>query len=128
MPAPFSRAFLIVALFMAASSCGKSSSHTLTGSWKLVTMPLIPGPLRVGPEILTLRNDHTYMLQLHDSVESSGAYHVKKQGIPPITILYFGPDESSGSFISFSRDTLVLTYAGIIQALYSPPVSKYVRL
>lgn len=117
-----------LAVLLLTSSCGKSSSEgNLTGKWKLVSYS--GGPTNPRPalgEILTLRTN-TYEIRYNDSLISSGIYHVGHPSNTPKPVLYFSLQDDYGSWISFDKDTLVLTYAGIMVALYTPPISRYVR-
>ena len=118
-----------LAVLLLTSSCGKSSIEgNLTGKWKLVSYS--GGPTNPRPalgEILTLRTD-TYEIRYNDSLISSGIYHVANLSNSPRSVLYFSMLDEYGSWISFNKDTLVLTYAGIITALYTTPISKYIRV
>ena len=119
-----------LAVLLIASSCGKSSMEgSLTGKWKLVSYS--GGPTYSGSavgEILTLRIEHSYEIRYNDSLISSGIYHVGHLSGFPRPILYFGSRDYNGSMIRLNKDTLELSYAGAILAMYLPPVSRYVRV
>jgi hypothetical protein len=100
----------------------------LPGKWKMVSYsggPTNPRPA-IG-EILTLRIN-TYEIRYNDSLISSGVYHVGHPSNLSKPVIYFSMQDDYGSMISFDKDTLVLAYAGIMVALYTPPISRYVRV
>lgn len=118
-----------LAVLLLTSSCGKSSSEgNLTGKWKLVSYS--GGPTNPRPalgEILTLRTN-TYEIRYNDTLISSGIYHVGHPSNLPKPVIYFSSQDYYGSMIRLNMDTLELTYAGVMVALYTPPVSRYVRV
>lgn len=129
----FPSLILGLAVLLVASACGKSTTDPqIVGKWKLVEYgyggPAIPIAPEVGLQILTLRNDHVYMAKYKDSVAFSGIYRVSHKGNPPKSILYFSDQQDNGTWYTLTKDTLVLTYAGITTTMYAPQVSKYVKM
>lgn len=118
-----------LALLLTGLSCGKSTiGHKVEGDWRLVHYggPSVPQPLRPGPEILSLHYN-TYTVKYGSYVAASGTYRIgwERSSLQPV--LYFSGQEY-GSGVGFDKDTLVLTYTGIMPAIYTAIVSKYVRI
>src|SRR5258705_9229511 len=96
---PFPFIFCCLAILLMASACGKSNVNTqLVGKWKLVSYsggwPPNPRPLGPGFEVLTLGQFHSYEIRYKDTVISAGTYHVRQDGNPPQSILYFSIQEN----------------------------------
>lgn len=120
--------FCCMAILLAATACGKNAPASITGNWKQVfapgDLPLIPGPLVITTTDLILRSDQTFKRLSGKTVIDSGTYHIEHVSNPTQQILYFS-NNPDGSRISFSRDTLKLTFLGPVS--WTPTVSKYLR-
>ena len=111
------------------TSCGKSSLNSpIVGNWKQVFYPndlsVIPPPLIIHPSILILRSDRTFESKIGNTTIQDGSYHIGHTSNPSQDVLYLS-DDQFGSRISFSKDTLKLTYLGFTP--WTSPVRMFVR-
>ena len=110
-------------------SCGKSSLNSpIVGNWKQVLyandLPVIPPPAVIQLSTLILRGDRTFESKLGNTIIQDGTYHIGHTSNPSQDVLYLS-DDQFGSRISFSKDTLMLTYLGFTP--WTSAVRKFVR-
>jgi hypothetical protein len=130
----YMRSFLFasccLAMLLTVSSCKKDTiGAQIVGHWRLVSdinAPFIGiQPLTSLSDEMILSPIHTYEIRRDNKVICTGVYHLDETANPPQPTLHFSDTDNYGWWISFSKDSLILTYAGII--LDMAIIRKYVR-
>jgi|GEM_PF-1752357 len=116
-------------VILLTNSCGKDTLDSpIVGVWKQVSYSndarVTPTPPVIQPSILTLRSDRTFDSRTGNTIIQEGTYRIGHTSNPPQDVLYLS-DDQYGSRISFSKDTLTLTYLGF--TTWTSPITKYVR-
>ena len=114
---PFPLFFAGVLILLTASSCSKDKiDDRVVGHWRLVTdlnLAFVAiQPLTAVNDQMILKPLNIYEIRRGDKVTYAGVYHIDKTANPPQPTLHFS-DKGYGFWISFSKDTLVLTYSGL---------------
>jgi hypothetical protein len=125
----FSIVFFGLATLLAASSCRKDKIDTeIMGKWRLVGYTNPPlyfdPPVPIVPNELVLKFPRLYEMRNNNTLISAGIYHIDETANPPRPTLHFS-DVDNSFWISFSKDSLILTYAGPYTIVGT--IRKYVR-
>ena len=74
--------------------------------------------------LVILRGDRTFESKIGNTIIQDGTFHIGHTSNPSQDVLYLS-DDQFGSRISFSKDTLQLTYLGF--TTWTSPVRMFVR-